>query len=472
MVQQTSANIEPVFAAGWDSGDIAWVLVSTALVFMMTFGLAFFYGSLCREKHIIDTLTKTCLVLGLISIQWVLIGFSFAFGGDGRFWGNFEYSALVNLGTSDLVFVGFQMSFAALTSALITGAVVGRMKPISFLIFIFTWTTIVYCPITHWVWGNGGFLLNLGEVFGSDNAYGAIDFAGGFVVEINSGMSAIACALALGKRHKADRDEAPVKLSLNLLGATMLWIGWMGFNGGSALAADDIAGLALINTQICAGAAMFTWGCLDMTFKKEFDLEGALYGGVCGLVIITSNAGFIIPAYALLQGIYGAILSYIVLWTWMKYAHLSFIDDSLYVFCSHGFGGLVGTFSTGLFASSGVNPNIPDGAFYGNWTLLGYQCFGILVSCSWSFFVTYLIMLALRFTIGIRAEYEPEPNAEELSKLGLRVGGGGILENSLIIPGPPLMTEVEQGYNDGVDDKTKKIEEAEARTSHSVTVVS
>eukprot|EP01134_Creolimax_fragrantissima_P002574 CFRG2574T1 len=446
-----STTSDPIFTAGYDSGSIAWICTSTALVFMMTFGLAFFYGSLCREKHIIDTLTKTCVVIGLITIQWVLFGFSFCFGGDGVFWGNFDYGALVDVPVQDLLFVAFQLSFAIITAALITGAVVGRMKTESFFIFIFLWTTVVYDPVCHWVWGDGGFVHSIGEIAGNSDGGGSLDFAGGSVVHISSGVSALAAALVLGKRHKADRDETPVKLTLNLLGATMLWIGWMGFNGGSALAADSVAALALLNTQICAATSMFTWAMIDLWLKRKVDLEGALYGGVCGLVIITPAAGFIVPGFALLMGIYGSILSYIILWAWMKYAHLSFVDDSLYVFCSHGLGGMIGAFSTGLFCTTSVNAGGAEGAFYGEPVQLGYQLFDIVVVAGWSFVVTIILMLGLKHTIGIRAEYEPELSLEEMSKLGLKIGGAGALEGSLILPGPSLMSEKKETTATTVD---------------------
>ncbi|KNC75311.1 hypothetical protein SARC_12161 [Sphaeroforma arctica JP610] len=443
-------SAEAIFTAGYDGASIAWILTATALVFMMTFGLAFFYGSLCRDKHIIDTLTKTCVVIGLITIQWVLFGFSLAFGGDGVFYGNFDYAALVDVPTQDLLFVGFQLSFAIITAALITGAVVGRMKAESFLIFIFLWTTLVYDPVCHWVWGNGGFVHSIGDIAGNSEGGGSLDFAGGSVVHISSGVSALACALVLGKRHKEDRDEAPVKLTLNLLGATMLWIGWMGFNGGSSLAADSVAALALLNTQVCAGTSMFTWAIIDLVLKKKVDLEGALYGGVCGLVVITPAAGFVIPGYALLMGIYGSAISYLVLWAWMKYAHLSWVDDSLYVFCSHGVGGMIGAFSTGLFATTTVNDWGADGAFYGRPIQLAYQVFDIVVVAAWAFTVTVILMLGLKYTIGIRAEYQPEMSPDEMSKLGL--SNPGAFEGSLVLPGPPLMSEKKETAVDVVTD--------------------
>lgn len=238
-----------VFTSTWDAATVCWVLVSTALVFMMTLGLAFFYGSLCRDKHILDTLTKTCIVMGIVTVQWVLFGFSFAFGTNNSFWGNFSMGGLNDVAPQDMAFVAYQMSFAVITPALVTGAVVGRMTLFSFMVFVFMWSTFVYDPICHWVWGPGGWLAQIGTLTGGEG--GSLDFAGGSVVHISSGVSALAASLVLGKRHKEDRDHStPPKVTLNLLGATMLWIGWFGFNAGSALAPNSVAAIALMNTQV------------------------------------------------------------------------------------------------------------------------------------------------------------------------------------------------------------------------------
>eukprot|EP00121_Abeoforma_whisleri_P002907 Awhi_evm2s2613 len=318
------------------------------------------------------------------------------------------------------------MSFAILTAALIT----------------------VYCPICFWVWADSGFLKNCGSVFNVADNGGVLDFAGGYVVEVSSGVSALVCSYILGKRHKEDRIEAPVNIKLNLLGGALLWVGWFGFNGGSAFSADYIAAIATLNTQICAGASMFVWTILDLLITKKADLEGALYAGVCGLIIITPSAGFVIPGYALLMGVYGALISYGLLKLWLRFAHLAFVDDSLYVFLSHGCSGIVGIISVGLFATKSVNPMGSDGLFYGNPMQLAYQLFGLVVTITWSAVMSAIILLILKHTISIKSPYRPGINMDEMSKLGMAPFYNAAAENSVIIPKDQLKSFLgEENYS-------------------------
>jgi Amt family ammonium transporter len=391
-----------------DSGDTAWILTSTALVTLMTFGLAIFYGSLVGEKHLEEILTRVLVCIGIVTIQWVLFGYSFAFGiNQGSFWGNFMWGGLVDLGDywiappastnrifyaptiPSLAFCVFQMTFAFITSSLITGALVGRMSFLSWVAFTFLWTTLVYDPIAHWVWSDEGWLRHLGS----------LDFAGGSVVHISSGVSALSAAIVMGKRH-ADENEGEkdpkVDVHFNLLGGALLWVGWFGFNGGSALTSGQIASLALINSHICAASAMFFWMIIEALINGSCTVEGAIYGAICGLVVITPAAGYVLPGYCIIIGLYTAILCYGFLVFWRKYA-TAIVDDSLYVFCSHGVGGIIGSFTTGLFATLKANPGGANGAFYGRPIQLGYQMADICATASWSFVVTAIITIIVRF---------------------------------------------------------------------------
>lgn len=413
-----------------DSGDTAWILTSSMLVFMMTFGLSFFYGSLVGEAHIQSVMTRTLCSMGLITIQWVLFGYSFAFGIDASsFWGNWMWGGLIDLGDflapspqrfqrsyyaaniPGMAFCIFQLSFAVITPSIITGALVGRMSFGTWLVFIFLWTTLVYDPIAHWVWSDKGWLHELG----------ALDFAGGSVVHISSGFAALAGALVMGKRKFPESFD--VDIDLNVLGGGMLWLGWFGFNGGSALASGQIASLAFLNSQISAGSTMFFWMIIELTLNKSVTLEGAIYAGICGLVVITPACGYVLPGFCIIIGLYTAILSYGFLYLWRKYAH-HFIDDPLYVFCSHGIGGVLGSITTGLFATKKVNPDGADGAFYGNPILLGYQLADICATASWSFVVTAIIVFFVKhmetllrpYLVGDEGEEKAEEDREEQSE--------------------------------------------------------
>jgi ammonium transporter, Amt family len=401
-----------------DSGDTAWILTSSMLVYLMTFGLTFFYGSLVGEEKLLDMMIRVLSSMGVITIQWILYGYSFAFGIDASsFWGNFLWGGLSGLGsysTGDneernyyssaipaLAFCLFQLSFAIITAALISGAIVGRLWFSSYLVFLFLWSTLVYDPICHWVWSDKGWLHELGS----------LDFAGGSVVHISAGFAALSAALVLGKRKSAPQ-EAKVDENINLLGGALLWVGWFGFNGGSALAADHIAALAFINTQITAGTTMCFWIIIDLIMTRGVSIEGAIYASVCGMVVITPACGYIYPGFSLVIGCYTAIFSYIALVLWKKYAH-NFVDDTLYVFCSHGIGGILGSLTTGLFATNDVNPYGANGAFYGRPILLCYQLADIASTASWSFVVTGIIVFFIKSIQNLLAPHFPDKPEEE-----------------------------------------------------------
>lgn len=411
----------------FDSGNTAWLLTSTGFVFFQVFGLAIFYASIVGRRFTVTTLLETIAPVAVVTIQWVLFGYSFAFADDSSsFFGSFQYAGLKDIagwqdtsGTREInaptlpaaLFVAFQLSFAILTASLLAGSVVGKMKFVPFLAFIFMWTTIVYDPIAHWCWSVPGWLKKLGT----------LDFAGGSVVHINAGFSALAMSIvvAWGRRNKP-KPKLPDEPhhSLNLLGAGILWTGWFGFNGGSSLAADQVAAIALLNTMICPASSMFFWMCCEMILgqyrdgKPNSSLDGPLFGAICGLVVITPCAGFVQPGYAVLIGIYTAVLCFTALWGWKWLSSRTrIIDDSLYVFVSHGLGGVIGAFTTGLFADATINPYIPDGAFYGRGVQIAYQLADIASVASWAFVVTGILMLALKFTVGVNRDDDDEDEA-------------------------------------------------------------
>eukprot|EP00128_Syssomonas_multiformis_P005749 Colp12_sorted_trinity150504_noHs@2817 len=403
-----------------NTGDTAWVLTSTGLVFLMTLGLAFFYASLVHANHTVETMFKTIISMGLVTIQWVLFGYSLAFSPGNKFIGDGRWAALAGLGIQNsadreremyaptvpsLVFMVFQMSFAVITPSLIVGGIVGRMKFSTLLVFILLWSILVYDFIAHWVWSINGWL----------RAEGALDFAGGTVVHVAAGFSALVASKMVGRREKdylpQDHSESSSNMSFNLLGAALLWFGWFGFNGGSALAANHTAAVALTNTQICAGTAMLTWAVLDLIVTRNPSLEGALYGAVVGLVVITPACGYVLPGHAIIMGVISTIISYAVLKAWTRYAHYKMVDDSLFVFCSHGIGGVIGSLLTGLFATTKVNEAGYDGAFYGNGMQFVHQIVDVVAVGAWATFMTWAILFLLRYTMGLRDE-SPSPLPE------------------------------------------------------------
>ena len=387
-----------------DSGDTTWILVSSALVLVMTPALAFFYGGMVRKKNILSTLNLSFIMMCLISVQWLVYGYSLAFGSDlgGGLLGSLEYVGFQGVGAEPLegmtiphmLFAAFQMMFAIITPALITGAFVERVRFKTFLVFSLLWATLIYDPVCHWVWGPGGIL--------GPEGLGALDFAGGTVVHITAGFSALAFALAIGPRKGFGKASfEPSNIPYSVLGAGLLWMGWFGFNGGSALAADGTAVHALLTTNTAAAAAGLVWMILSWIDNKPSVL-GIVTGAVVGLVAVTPGAGFVTPLGALAIGALAAPISYYAI-KFIKGRNL--IDESLDVFACHGLGGLWGALATGLFAASSVGG--VDGLFYGNPAQFLAQLWGALLTIAVSFGVTFVLAKVLNAIMGLRVS-EPE----------------------------------------------------------------
>ncbi|MCK5231994.1 MAG: ammonium transporter [Desulfobulbaceae bacterium] len=388
-----------------DTGDTAFMLIATALVMFMTPGLALFYGGLVRSKNVLGTIMHSFICLGLISIIWVIYGYSLAFGPDvGGVIGNLDWINLKNVGLSigpysdtipHLLFCAFQLMFAILTPALIIGAFAERMKFSAFLLFTILWSTIVYLPVCHWVWGGGW----LGEM-------GALDFAGGTVIHINSGAAALVAAILLGKRKGYGKEAfLPHNVPMTVLGAGILWFGWFGFNAGSALSAGETATLAFFTTQVAAGTAAIAWIMIERIIHGKPTTLGAASGAVAGLVAITPAAGFVNPISAIIIGLGAGVFCFLAVLMKNRLGY----DDSLDVVGIHGIGGLWGALATGLFASTSVNPGGADGLFFGNASQFGIQAIGALAVIAYSVILTYIILKIIGvFTGGLRVDLEDE----------------------------------------------------------------
>lgn len=392
---------------GIDTGDTAWVLISAALVLLMTPGLAFFYGGLVRKKNILSVLMQCFTIMCIISIQWVLFGYSLSFGSDIKgIIGGLNWFGLKGVGLEPYpayaatiphqAFMIFQAMFAIITPALILGAFAERMKFSAFCIFSLLWATLVYDPVAHWVWGVGGFL----------RADGALDFAGGTVVHINAGIAALASALVLGKRQGyPDKISPPHNLPFAVLGAGLLWFGWFGFNAGSALAAGALATNAFIVTHIATASSALTWALLDWIFNSRPTVLGVITGAVAGLVAITPASGFVNPVGAMWIGLGVSILCYIaVAILKVKFGY----DDSLDAFGVHGVGGIWGALATGLWATKSVNSAGADGLFYGNPAQFLVQIKAVLVTGVYSFVVTFILLKLVDIIVGLRASEQDE----------------------------------------------------------------
>ena len=391
-----------------NSGDTAWVLVSTAFVMLMTFpGLALFYGGLVRRKNVLATIMQSFFVLCLISIQWVLFGYSLAFGPDqGHFIGSLAWFGLKGVGMNPnpayaatiphLLFMVYQMMFAVITPGLITGAFAERMKFSTYVVFTLLWATLVYDPVCHWVWGDGGWLRNKG----------ALDFAGGTVVHVSSGISALVCALIMGKRRGYGKEPmSPHNLPLCLIGAALLWFGWFGFNAGSALAANGLAVSAFIATNTAAAAAALTWMSIEWKVTGKPTVLGGATGAVAGLVAITPAAGFVTPLSSILIGMLVGMVCY----TSVAIIKLKFgYDDSLDAFGVHGVGGTVGALATGLFAQKIINAAGNNGLFFGNPSQLVTQTIGVLATMAYAVAITFILLKVLDATMGLRVKDEDE----------------------------------------------------------------
>jgi Amt family ammonium transporter len=420
----------------YNPADVAWVLTSTALVMLMTPALAFFYGGLVRRKNLVSTLVQCIAIFAVVSLIWFFWGYSLVFGPSiGGFIGNLSLAGLNGItinqvnttyasGIPEILFFAFQLKFAAITPALIIGACAERIRFRSLLIFVLLWSTLIYSPIAHWLWNVNGWL----------HVLGAWDFAGGIVVHVAAGLSALAAALIVGRRKgcvywkdqmKAlDRKEPaapalgtefkPTNIPYVILGAGLLWFGWFGFNGGSALAADSIAISAVIATNLAAAAAAVSWMLLDWAVKGKPSAIGISVGAVCGMAAVTAAAGYINFTSAVIIGLAAGIISNLVA-NWR--AGRSKIDDTLDVFACHGIGGIIGAVAVGLFATAAVNPSV-CGLFYGNAAQLGIQALAVAVVAAFAFFGSYLLLRLVDVFSPLRVSAKEEDEGLDMSQHG------------------------------------------------------
>ena len=396
-----------------NSGDTAWLLASAAMVLFMTPGLAAFYSGMVRRKNVLSTTMHSLFAMGLVSVIWAVVGFALAFG-DGvgamsAFIGDLHYTGLMNVngelfGTIPLsVFAMYQGMFAIITVALITGAIAERMKFKAYVLFATMWAILVYSPLAHWVWQTNGWLFKLG----------ALDFAGGTVVHISSAAAALACALMLGKRKGLGTDAIhPHNLPLTVLGAGILWFGWFGFNAGSALGANQLAGTAFMNTNVAAAAAMLTWMLAETFHAGRPTVLGAASGAVAGLVGVTPAAGFVEPWAALAIGATVGIACYFGLFLKGKFG----FDDALDVVGIHGVGGTLGALLTGVFATTAVNEAGRNGLLYGNPSQVVLQLIGILAAWAFSFILSIGFLWVIDKAIGIRVDEETESRGLDIAE--------------------------------------------------------
>jgi len=397
-----------------DTGDTAWMLTSTVLVLMMTIpGLALFYGGMVRKKNVLSTIMQSFAITCLMSILWMVAGYSLAFSDAGPFnqyIGGLDRMFLSGMAVDTLsgtvpesVFMTFQMTFAIITPALINGAFADRMKFSAMLWFMAIWVLAVYAPITHWVWG-GGFLAD----------EGVLDFAGGTVVHINAGIAGLVAAIVIGKRHSYGAENmAPHNLVLSVIGASLLWVGWFGFNAGSAVGANGTAGMAMAVTQICAAAAALSWMFLEWVLRGKPSVLGIISGAVAGLVAITPASGYVDPMGALIIGIVAGGACY---WGATSLKRRLGYDDSLDVFGIHGLGGIVGALLTGVFAveAIGGTPGLLEGNGGQVWT----QFVGILATIVWSGVATFVILKVIDMIIGLRIPTEDEVEGMDVTLHG------------------------------------------------------
>ncbi|CAE7789534.1 amt [Symbiodinium sp. CCMP2592] len=382
---------DPPLTATEDAGAVAWVLTSTALVFLMTAGLGFFYGGLVRDTNIINTMMMSVVSMGIVTLTWVVFGFSWAFGdngetGIGLFIGNFDYSFWTGLDMKNwdtlpgLAFASFQMTFAIIASAIISGSLVERVRFSAYCIMLALWSLLIYAPLCHWVWGPGGWIGQLG----------ALDFAGGTVVHISSGVSGLVAGAILGPRKHVEKDLGPANAPFVILGGCLLWFGWLGFNGGSALSTTDgVAARAVATTFVAAASSMLTWLALERILKGKSTSVGASVGAVAGLVVITPAAGFVTPGWSIAIGALGAPWCYL---TVEAVNRINLVDDTLDAFGLHGSGGFAGAILTGIFA-------VDEGLIYsGSFLLLGKQIAGALAGVAFSAVGTAIIVGVMRQT--------------------------------------------------------------------------
>ncbi|MCB9992422.1 MAG: ammonium transporter [Hyphomicrobiaceae bacterium] len=397
------------------AGDTAWMLTSTALVLMMTIpGLALFYGGMVRKKNVLATVMQSFAITALGTIIWFVIGYSIAFtdgGGLNDYMGGFGAILHAGVGVDtvhgtipEFVFSMFQMTFAIITPALIAGAFAERMKFSAMLWFMGIWSIVVYAPIAHWVWG-GGFLGN----------WGVFDFAGGTVVHINAGVAGLVAALVIGKRKGfGETNMAPHNLVLSVIGASLLWVGWFGFNAGSELAADGLAGAAMMNTQVATAAAALAWMFAEWMVVKKPSVLGIISGAVAGLVAVTPASGFVNPTGALIIGVVAGVACY---WAAAFLKKMLGYDDSLDAFGVHGVGGIIGALLTGFFADPAIWAD-HAGFFYGNPGQVWTQILGIAFTIAWTAVVSWIILMVIKVTIGLRPSESEEEEGLDITQHG------------------------------------------------------
>jgi ammonium transporter, Amt family len=406
-------------AASINSGDTAWMLMSTALVTLMTPAVGFFYAGMVRSKNVVSVLKQSLVIMAVVTLQWVVFGYSLVFGTDiNGIIGGLDFAGLRNVGFAPngdyaatiphLAFMIFQATFAIITPALIIGAFAERIKFKSLIIFTLLWTTLVYDPIAHWVWGVGGFLRGMG----------ALDFAGGTVVHISAGFSALAAAWLVGRR--TDHDKAHPATSANnvpfvILGGALLWFGWFGFNGGSALSSGPLAVSAFVVTHIAAAAAGLTWMILSWSQNRKPSAMGTITGAVCGLVAITPASGFVGPIASIAIGIIAGVVTYLALYYRSKYIK---IDDTLDVWAAHGIGGLTGAVLTGVFAEKAINAAGNNGALFGNPGLVWTQILAVGATAAYAFVATYVILKVMNYVTALRVSKKEEDQGLDLAVHG------------------------------------------------------
>jgi len=401
-----------------NTGDTAWVLAATALVMIMTPAVGFFYGGLVRRKNLVSTIVQCLAIFAVISLVWAIWGYSLALGGNsiGGIIGNLSDFGLVNVGITpnsayaptipEVLYVAFQLKFAAITPALIIGAFAERVRFKSLLIFVVMWTTFVYVPVVHWVWAVGGWLRVLGVV----------DFAGGLVVHETAGVSALAAAIFIGRRKDVNprKEMRPNNVPFVILGAAILWFGWFGFNAGSALAADGLAANALLVTNLAAAAGAMSWMITDWVRKGKPSAVGISVGAVCGLATITPASGYVGPMASIIIGAAAGIVCNFVA-GWRARTRL---DDSLDVFACHGAGGILGSIATGIFASATINAAGPNGLLYGNMYQFIVQVFGVVVVGFFAFVGTYVLLRIINVFTPVRVSPKDEDAGLDISQHG------------------------------------------------------
>src|SRR5229473_1080537 len=419
------AAAESAVKAAQSAGDNAWMLVSAALVLMMTGpGLALFYGGLVRRKNTLAIMMQSFALMALITVLWALVGYSLCFGGNGPVIGSFEHAFLRGVGAEpnpdyagtipQATFMVYQLMFAIITPALITGATAERMKFSGTVLFLTLWFLVVYAPLAHMVWGKGGFLSAAGGKFP------CLDFAGGTVVHISSGVSALVCALYMGKRTGYPKQPMPPhSLVLSFIGACLLWVGWFGFNAGSALASNSLASSAFVATHFAAAAAALSWSAAEWIKNGRASALGAISGAVAGLVAITPAAGFVAPMPALAIGFIAGALCY---WMVTKVKAIFGYDDALDAFGVHGAGGTIGALLTGVFAQQAINPiygaGKPVGGLDGHWGQVGNQLVGVLISWTFALVGTFVLLKIVDAITGLRVIEEQEIEGLDITQHG------------------------------------------------------